>query len=133
MFWNNFPLSLKGQYHNPKDSKLAGIKVEAWCDADLYIWSWFVGRPGTTNEKTMVSFSPLFQSIFNRFYPIVLAEPYQISVGAVVCRRGYFLADGIYPHFPIFVLPLHQAELRRKKTTRADRRVDARTLSVPLG
>lgn len=63
--WKNCPLTVKGHYQNPKDAKLAVIKVEAWCDSELCILHWFPGRPGTTNDKIMVSFSPLFQDIIS--------------------------------------------------------------------
>lgn len=37
------PSVQKGQYHNTKDGKLATIGVEAWCDHQIYAWSWFSG------------------------------------------------------------------------------------------
>ena len=33
LLWKNCPLEEKGQFHNPKDSKLALMKVESWCDS----------------------------------------------------------------------------------------------------
>ena len=115
LIWKNCPLQEKGQYHNPKDSKLAVIKIEAWCDMDLYIWHWFPGRPGTTNDKTMVSFSPLFIEIFNRTYELHLPTPYRLNANSVERSIAYFLGDGIYPRYPIFVLPIHETEEEGKK------------------
>ena len=108
--WKNCALEKKGQHHNPKDGKLATIKVEGWCDMDLYMWHWFVGRPGTTNDKTMMRFSPLFIYIFNHTYDMNLPVPYRIHDNAVLRTLAYLLADGIYPRFPILVLPAHQAD-----------------------
>jgi len=63
--WKNCPFSLKGQYHNTKEWKLVTIQVEAWCERNQYIWHWFTGTYGTNNDKTMLSVSPLFNSMLN--------------------------------------------------------------------
>ena len=44
MHWKNCPMSLKGQYHNPKDGKLATVSCEALVEKTLYCWHWFPGR-----------------------------------------------------------------------------------------
>lgn len=114
--WKNCPIQVKGQYHNPKDSKLAVIKVEAWCDSKLYIWHWFAGRAGTNNDKTMVAFSPLFQDILSGKYPFMLPTPYRILPGGVERRLAYLLGDGIYPRWPIFALPIHASDNIHEET-----------------
>ena len=113
--WKNCPLEEKGQYHNPKDSKLAVMKVEAWCDAHLFIWHWHAGHAGTSNDKTMVSFSPLFQAILNGHYDISLDE-YKVTQDSMSRTLAYLLGDGIYPRWPIFLLPIHQAQSKGEKT-----------------
>ena len=115
LLWTNCPLEEKGQYHNPKDSKLAIIKVEAWCDADLFIWHWHCGHAGTSNDKTMVNFSPLFQSILNGQYSIELPRAYCVTPDSPVRSLAYFLADGIYPRWPIFLVPIHQGRTQPEK------------------
>ena len=110
----------KGQLHNPKDGKLATLKVEAWCDSDLYVWHWFAGRAGTTNDKTMVSISPLFQDILTGKYPFQLKQPYKVLSNSISRYVPYFLADGIYPQWPLFILPIHMANsVREQRYTRA--------------
>ena len=108
--WKNCPVSEKGQYHNSKDSKLATLKVEAWCDMHLYIWHWYAGRPGTNNDKTMVSYSPLFTAITTGTLSLNLPSSYRILPYHPSRTRGYFLVDGIYPRWPIFILPIHSAD-----------------------
>lgn len=114
IIWKNYPIEEKGQYHNPKDSKLAVVKVKAWCDDDLYIWHWFAGRPGTTNDKTMLAFSPLFQSVFNGTYSFYLSRAYRVLPNGMERLLAYLLADGIYPRWPIFMLPIHETEDRKE-------------------
>lgn len=46
----NCPFAEKGQYHDPKEGKLATIVVEATSDRNVFIWSWFAGLPGTNND-----------------------------------------------------------------------------------
>ena len=53
--WENCPKVLKGQFYNPKDSKLAVLSVEGWCDRDLYIWHWFIGRRGQTMTSQLLT------------------------------------------------------------------------------
>ena len=112
--WKNCPLEEKGQYHNPKDSKLAVMKVEAWCDSDLFIWHWHAGHAGTSNDKKMVNFSPLFQAILNGHYGISLDE-YTVTENSMSRTLAYLLGDGIYPRWPIFLLPIHQAQSTGEK------------------
>jgi hypothetical protein len=101
--WKNCPKSLKGQYFNPKDGKLAVISIEAWCDRDLYVWHWFAGRSGTNNDLTVASASPLFNDILGGIW--VPDFPYKVEGEARTIP--YFLADGIYPSWNIFATPCH--------------------------
>lgn len=132
--WKNCPYSLKGQYHSLKDGHLATIQVEAWCDHDLYIWHWFAGRCGTNNDKTMVAMSPLFREILTGNYDFKLPTPYTIRPGATTRQLPYFLADGIYPNWPIFVKPIHaptsEAESKLTKHQEAVRKDVERCFGV---
>ena len=64
--WKNCSKVLKGQYYNQKDSKMAVMSVEAWCDRDLYVWHWFAGRCGADNDLTAGGDSPLFNNLRGR-------------------------------------------------------------------
>lgn len=102
ILWKNCPTALKGQFHNPKDGKLAAISVEAWCDRDLYVWHWFAGRCATNNDLTMIESSPLFNDIFTSSFSFNLFSPYQVGSSNEERVLPYFLADGIYPDWPLF-------------------------------
>eukprot|EP00170_Pyropia_yezoensis_P001759 contig_7532_g1763 len=79
ILWKNCPRALKGQYHNPKDGKLAVISCEAVADGDLYCWHWFAGRPGTNNDLTVASFSPLSSDILSGRRRVHLPGGYQLG------------------------------------------------------
>lgn len=106
--WKNCPFAEKGQYHNPKEGKLATIVVEAWCDRSLYIWSWFAGRAGTNNDLNVLAVSPLMSEILRGDFAFEVEEPYKISENGSVRKQLYFLGDGIYPNWPLFAKPIHQ-------------------------
>lgn len=112
--WKNCPYEEKGQYHNTKEGKLAIIKVEAWCDIDLYVWHWWAGKAGTSNDKTMVAYSPLFQDLFNGMYSIALSNPFRVTPDGPLRALGFFLVDGIYPRWAIFLQPVHSADNPRE-------------------
>ena len=104
--WKNCPKSWKGQYHNPRHGKLAGIYVEAMCDSDLYCWHLHVGPPGTNNDLKVAENSPLFISILNGSRAMKLPEGYMLN-GIVRDWHLYYLVDGIYPPWSIFLKPIH--------------------------
>lgn len=107
LHWKNCPASLKGQFHNSKEGKLATIVVEAWCDTQLYVWHWYAGRAGTNNDKTLVTYSPLFTDILAGRYKLDLGEDYKVCRNRMLRRLCYFLVDGIYFPWPIFAKPIH--------------------------
>ncbi len=103
LVWKNCPYRKKGQFLNSRVSKMATIQCEAWCDKDLYCWSWFSGRPGTNNDLNVLSRSPLFNDIFNDWYKPELSQPYRFLGSNDQRKNGYFLVDSIYPRWPYFV------------------------------
>ena len=108
LIWKNCPFSEKGQYHNGKEGKMATIVVEAWCDRDLYIWSWFAGRAGTNNDLNVLAVSPLIQSILRGDYLFRLEEGFKLTEKGPERTQLYLLGDGIYPNWPLFAKPIHQ-------------------------
>lgn len=110
LYWKNCPYRKKGQYLNRKESsKLAVVQCEAWCDHDLYCWHWYCGRPGTNNDINVLSRSPLFHAILAGRFKFQLPQEYRIVDGGANRRIMYLLADGIYPHWPIFAKPNKQS------------------------
>lgn len=87
----NCPHAHKGQYHKTKESILATLQVEAWCDRDLYVWHWSPSRCGTNNDKTMLAVSPVVVDILNGTYKFQLLAPYRILGSLSPRELPYFL------------------------------------------
>lgn len=104
--WKSCPSALKGQYFDGKDRQLAVIQVEAWCDRSLYVWSWFRGRASTNNDLKVLAVSPLFVDILIGLLKFTSMQGYLIVPSGIERYKLYFLADGIYPDWPIFAKPI---------------------------
>lgn len=113
--WKNCPGSLRGQYHNTKEGKLATIAVEAYKDRDLYVSHWFACRCGTNNDKTLLEESPVFNSILNGMYDIKLLTDYRLHRRAPITRVGYFFVNGICPRWTICARLVHSLANRKEK------------------
>lgn len=95
---------MKGQYHNPKAGKLATVQVEAVSDYNLYCWKVYSSRPGTNNDLTVLDSSTLVTSILNGTRKMKLSQGYK-NDGEVKNWYLYYLTDGIYTNWSIFVKP----------------------------
>lgn len=115
LIWKNCPSEENGQYHNPKSGKLATIQCEGWCDHDRYIWHWFAGRPGTNNDLNVMAHSPLFQKIFNNRLPFISPSGFSVVPNRPKHFVRYLLGDGIYPRWPLFVIPIPDSEVKREQ------------------
>ena len=104
--WKNCPKSWKQQYYNPRDGKHAAIVMEAMYHTNLYYWHVFVGRPGTNNDISVAQNSPLFTRILNGKRTMKLPEGYVLH-RITQNRHLYYLVDGKYPAWAIFVKPIH--------------------------
>ena len=100
----NCPKAFKGQYHNPKDEKLAKLSFEAVVDRNLHFWHWFPGRCGTNNDITVLDNSPLTNEIISGKRRITVPEGYVVN-GVRRLWMLYTLGDGIYPQWAVFFLP----------------------------
>ncbi len=110
LYWKNCPLANKGQLLNTKESSnLATVVCEAWKDHDLYCWNWYPGRAGTNNDLTVLYSSPLFNDIFNGLFKVDNNDVFLIPPSTIQRTIKYFLTDGIYPDWPLFVKPIHNA------------------------
>jgi len=114
LIWKNCPRALKGQYHNPKDSKLAVMSCEAVADSDPYCWHWFSGRPGTNNGRTVLDSSPFFLDVLAGRRQMHLPGGYEFN-GQQRDWLMSLLGDGAYPRWAIFFLPNHAAAIEKEK------------------
>ncbi|XP_022024179.1 uncharacterized protein LOC110924485 [Helianthus annuus] len=66
--------------------------IDSVASQDLWIWHSFFGLPGSLNDLNVLYQSAIFTDVVNGTGPDT-----RFTVSGVEYRRGYYLADGIYP------------------------------------
>ncbi|XP_062534143.1 uncharacterized protein LOC134203287 [Armigeres subalbatus] len=106
--WGNCPVAFKGQYVG-KDAKPT-VVLEAIASYDTHIWHCFFGMPGSCNDINVVDRSPILNNIVNGK---ILKVEYILN--GTKRDRGYFLADGIYPDWPVFMKTVSHPSNNKEK------------------
>ena len=88
--------------HKGKE-KMNTLILEAICDPDTYIWYSFFGEPGSLNDLNILEQSTIVGSILNGTMELRLPQELHYSISGTVRDYLYFLVDGIYPKWPIFI------------------------------
>ena len=105
--WKNCPSGKEGQY---KGNKAKSVVLEAVASHDLWIWHCFFGCPGSLNDINVLQRSPLMDAMENGTMHRVEFElngkPYTLP---------YWLADGIYPNYPVFAKSIKDPITAAKK------------------
>lgn len=96
--WENCPHALKAQFCRGDHGKTPFILLEAIASQDLWIFHAFFGVPGMNNDVNVLRASPLFNDLKMGRAPDV-----EFFVNIVPYKRGYYLADGIYPKYSVIV------------------------------
>lgn len=91
-------------YHEPT------IILEAVASYDLWIWHAFLGFSGSHNDINVLDRSPLISELAAGRAPSV-----NYSVNGHQYTMGYYLADGIYPAWAMFVKTIPAPQGNRKK------------------
>lgn len=97
--WDMCPVYLQGQHKGHHMSKNTVI-LEAIADGSCYIWYINFGDPGSLNDINVLDKSSIVGSILQGTFDIK-TDPYVIN--NTVRDWMYFLVDGIYPEWAIFV------------------------------
>ena len=92
--WKNCPTADEGQHQGNKGKT---VVLEAVASYDLWIWHCFFGCPGSLNDINVVQRSPLLDAIDNGTMHSVT-----FLLNGRVYTLPYWLADGIYPNYPVF-------------------------------
>ncbi|XP_020275102.1 uncharacterized protein LOC109849653 [Asparagus officinalis] len=95
--WKNCPKAWQGQFTSGHKGT-ATVILEAVASYDLWIWHAFFGLPGTLNDINVLDRSPVFDDIESGEAPRV-----NFTVNGRQYNLAYYLADGIYPKWPVFV------------------------------
>nr|GEX13620.1 hypothetical protein [Tanacetum cinerariifolium] len=98
MHWEliNCPKAWHGQFEKG-DKKYPTIMLEAVASYNLWIWHAFYEVAGANNDLTVLNHSPLSVDLLDDIAPVV---PYDVN--GVTFKKGYYLADGIYPQWAAF-------------------------------
>ena len=99
---------VKAGQHKGKEKKNTLI-LEVICDPDTYIWCYFFGEPGSLNDLTILEKSTIVGSILNGMMELRLPQELHYPMNGTVRNYLYFLVDGIYPKWPIFVSTVSDA------------------------
>jgi len=95
--WEKCPYAWKGQYTRG-DHGVPTIILEAIASHDRWIWHGFFGVAGSNNDINVLNQSTLFVDQLRGEAPQV-----QYFVNGRQYSKPYYLADGIYPEWAIFV------------------------------
>jgi hypothetical protein len=98
--WKNCPVRLAGQHKGHAEGGKKTLILETIADPDLYLWSIFFGEAGSLNDINVLDKSSIVLSILNGKFDLKTDE-YEIN--GHLRNWLYFLADGIYPDWAIFV------------------------------
>nr|XP_043620883.1 uncharacterized protein LOC122592661 [Erigeron canadensis] len=98
--YHGFPdmlVAWRGQYTRG-DHNGSTISLEAVASQDCWIWNAYFGVAGSNNDLNVLNQSPLFNAFEDGTDPLV-----PFTVNGTEYNYPYFLVDGIYPRYAIFV------------------------------
>ncbi|CAO2204234.1 unnamed protein product [Urochloa humidicola] len=98
--WKNCPKGWAGMFTR-RDKGVPTMILEAVATRDLRIWHAFFGTAGSQNDINVLNKSPLF------IQAIKGAPKIHYNVNGTQYDMGYYLADGIYPEWAVFVKTVH--------------------------
>jgi hypothetical protein len=84
--------------------------LEAVVDARLWFWHAFFGTPGSQNDIVILDRSPLLVDLMHGIAPEVT-----FVCNGRTYNHGYYLADGIYPEWPLFMKPISKPVGEKQK------------------
>jgi Plant transposon protein len=122
--WKNCPSRLAGQHQGHAEGGKKTLILEAVADHRRYIWQANFGDAGSLNDLNVLDKSSIVGSLLTGDLSIK-TEPYEIN--GTSRDWMYFLVDGIYPEWSIFVTtytdpidPKKKAFAKRQESTRKD-------------
>jgi hypothetical protein len=106
--WKNCPVALAGQYEGKEGGPT--IVLEAIASQDLHIWHAFFGMPGSCNDINIIDHSPFLTDLAMGH---IATHPWTLQ--GRQHERGYYLADGIYPDWAIFIKTISQPQGQKRQ------------------
>ena len=93
-------------------------------DARLWFWHAFFGTAGCQNDIVILDRSPLLVDLMHGIAPEVTFQ-----CNGNTYSRGYYLTDGKFPEWAMFMKPISKPEGEKKKITRQDKKASAKRLN----
>jgi hypothetical protein len=100
--WERGPVSA-GQFTGKE--KKPTLVLEGIADGELWIWHAFFGNPGSLNDLNIQNISSTMASILQGKHP----PRFTFTVAEKLYSTPYYLADGIYPSWAMFIKTLRKA------------------------
>jgi Plant transposon protein len=101
--WEACPIQFADQFKCKE--KKPTIVLEAVADGECWIWHAAFGYPGSLNDLNILDMISTMGRIFRRDFPPSLT----FLVNNVAFKTAYFLADGIYPAWALFIKTIRNA------------------------
>ena len=95
-FWKNCPTAWSGQYKGKESGPT--VVLEAIASYDLWIWHAYFGMPGSNNDINVLDRSPLTTCLMQGRAPSA-----EFTINGRTHSQAYYLADGIYPDWSVFI------------------------------
>jgi Plant transposon protein len=110
--WDKCPIYLHGAYKNWYSTNSKTVVLEAVVDCFLYIWFMNFGNAGSLNDINILDKSSIVTSIWRGNFDLKVPE---YKINDVLFDFMYFLVDGIYPPWSIFVNTIWSPETDNDK------------------
>nr|AAX96665.1 transposon protein, putative, ping/pong/SNOOPY sub-class [Oryza sativa Japonica Group]ABA92302.2 transposon protein, putative, Pong sub-class [Oryza sativa Japonica Group] len=107
--WEKCPVAWKEMYTRGNQG-VPTVILEAVASHDRWIWHAFFGVAGSNNDINVLNQSPLFVQQLRGEGPQV-----QYHVNGRQYNTGYYLADGIYPEWAVFVKSIRHPQSEKHK------------------
>lgn len=114
--WKNCPVAWAGQFKGKE--KKPTVVMEAIADGELWIWQLSVGHPGSMNDLNVADNSKTISRLLSGEFPPRI--PFTINGRARTLP--YYLVDGIYPSWAVFVKSAKGATSAKTKAFSAQQR-----------
>jgi hypothetical protein len=98
--WNNCPMRWARHHKGRAKGGKKKIIMEAIADCDRYLWYVNFGDPGSLNDLNILDKSLIVGALLNGSLDLKVPE---YTINGTSCDWMYFLEDGIYPEWSIFV------------------------------
>ncbi|XP_021991246.1 protein ALP1-like [Helianthus annuus] len=113
---------MRGDHSHPT------VMLEAVASQDLWIWHVFCGPAGSQNDINVLQQSPLFLTERNGTAPKC---PFYVNNH--LYKRGYYLTDGIYPTWYVFVKSFPYPHIVKEKKFKRQHEAERKDVERAFG